>query len=295
MTLLAGARVFDPETGETTRADVRLDGSRIAEVGPGLDGDERVDCSGGLLIPGLIDCHVHVAFRRPESLPRSARILEAVPVLRRLLARGITTVRDAWGADAGFKHALRKGGSPDRTCWSACVSWGRPAGSATRGTRPRAPSTTTATRRCRTRCSTGRTPPARPCAGWCARAPTGSRSARAARCGRSVRAWTSARPTTSSPLWPTRPAAAAATCWPTRTRRRRWCRRPAPACAASSTARSSTTRRHGPGERLVRADAVADERHRVRRHAPAFAAPRGGGGRPDRGRVPTSPRVPMST
>jgi imidazolonepropionase-like amidohydrolase len=109
VTLLAGARVFDPETGETTRADVRLDGSRIAEVGPGLDGDERVDCSGGLLIPGLIDCHVHVALSRPELLPRSARILEAVPVLRRLLTRGITTVRDAWGADAGFKHALREG------------------------------------------------------------------------------------------------------------------------------------------------------------------------------------------
>ncbi|WIV56940.1 amidohydrolase family protein [Amycolatopsis nalaikhensis] len=108
MTVLAGAHVFDPETGETTRADVRLEGERIAEVGSGLDG-ERVDCSGGLLIPGLIDCHVHVAFPRPEPLPRSARILEAVPVLRGLLARGITTVRDAWGADAGFKHALREG------------------------------------------------------------------------------------------------------------------------------------------------------------------------------------------
>jgi imidazolonepropionase-like amidohydrolase len=108
VTVLAGARVFDPETGDTRRADVRLDGSRIAEVGPGLDG-ERVDCSGGLLIPGLIDCHVHVAFPRPEPVPRSARILEAVPVLRGLLARGITTVRDAWGADAGFKHALREG------------------------------------------------------------------------------------------------------------------------------------------------------------------------------------------
>ena len=109
MTVLAGARVFDPDTGESTRADVRLDGDRIAEVGPGLDGDGRVDCSGGLLIPGLIDCHVHVAFPRPEPLPRSARILEAVPVLRGLRARGITTVRDAWGADAGFKHALREG------------------------------------------------------------------------------------------------------------------------------------------------------------------------------------------
>ncbi|WP_318307450.1 amidohydrolase family protein [Amycolatopsis solani] len=109
MTLLAGALVFDPETGDSARADVRLDGARIAEVGPGLEGDGRVDCSGGLLIPGLIDCHVHVAFPRPEPLPRSARVLEAVPVLRGLLARGITTVRDAWGADAGLKHALREG------------------------------------------------------------------------------------------------------------------------------------------------------------------------------------------
>jgi imidazolonepropionase-like amidohydrolase len=109
VTLLAGARVLDPDTGETTRADVRLDGDRIAEVGPGLAGGERVDCSGGLLIPGLVDCHVHVAFPRPEPLPRSARVLEAVPVLRGLLARGITTVRDAWGADAGVKHALREG------------------------------------------------------------------------------------------------------------------------------------------------------------------------------------------
>ena len=108
MTVLAGALVLDPDSGETRRADVRIDGDRIAEVGLGLDGP-RVDCGGGLLIPGLIDCHVHVAFPRPEPLPHNARILEAVPVLRGLLARGVTTVRDAWGADAGFQHALREG------------------------------------------------------------------------------------------------------------------------------------------------------------------------------------------
>jgi imidazolonepropionase-like amidohydrolase len=107
--LLAGALVLDPDTGATVRADVLLDGDRIAAVGLGLTGDERVDCSDGLLIPGLIDCHAHVAFPRPDRLPRSARILEAVPVLRGLLARGITTVRDAWGADAGFTHALEQG------------------------------------------------------------------------------------------------------------------------------------------------------------------------------------------
>lgn len=109
ITALTGGLVLDPDSGETSRADVLLDGDRIAAVGPGLTGDERIDCSGGLLIPGLIECHAHVAFPPADPLPRSARILRAVPVLRRLLARGITTVRDAWGADAGFCHALREG------------------------------------------------------------------------------------------------------------------------------------------------------------------------------------------
>ncbi|SDM74757.1 amidohydrolase family protein [Allokutzneria albata] len=107
--VLTNALVFDPDSGTAHRNDVRIDNDRIEAVGTGLDGDERVDCGGGLLLPGLIDCHAHIAFPRAEPLPRSARILEAVPVLRRLLDRGVTTVRDAWGADAGFKHALGEG------------------------------------------------------------------------------------------------------------------------------------------------------------------------------------------
>lgn len=107
--LLAGAEILDVERGSTERADVLLQGDRIAAVGPGLSGDEQVDCSGGTLIPGLIDCHAHVAFPSGQLLPRSARILEAVAVLHDLLTRGVTTVRDAWGADAGFSHALSAG------------------------------------------------------------------------------------------------------------------------------------------------------------------------------------------
>jgi len=108
VTVLAGGSVFDPDSGRVQRADVLIEGDRIIAVEPEIDG-LRVDCTGGLLIPGLIDCHAHVAFPRPEPLPRSARILEAVPVLSGLLHRGVTTIRDAWGADAGFKHALREG------------------------------------------------------------------------------------------------------------------------------------------------------------------------------------------
>jgi imidazolonepropionase-like amidohydrolase len=94
-------------------ADVVLEDDRIVDIGAGLDGDEAIDCAGGLLLPGLIDCHTHVCLtqtmRDPFGLPRSARPLSAVPVLRTLLRLGITTVRDAWGADAGVRLAVQEG------------------------------------------------------------------------------------------------------------------------------------------------------------------------------------------
>ncbi|QFU88961.1 amidohydrolase family protein [Amycolatopsis sp. YIM 10] len=112
--LLTGGSVFDAASGEVSRADVVLDGDRIAAVGTDLDGDEAIDCGGGLLLPGFIDCHTHVGMSQtlggdPYGLPRSARVLSAVPVLRTLLGLGITTVRDAWGADAGLRHAVEQG------------------------------------------------------------------------------------------------------------------------------------------------------------------------------------------
>ena len=111
--LLHSGSVLDVVSGEVHAADVVLADDRIVDVGPGLDGDEAVDCSGGLLIPGLIDCHTHVCLSQtmsdPFGLPRSARPLSAVPVLRTLLSRGVTTVRDAWGADAGVRLAVERG------------------------------------------------------------------------------------------------------------------------------------------------------------------------------------------
>lgn len=113
--LLAGGSVLDVTSGKIHQADLVLEADRILAVGTGMDGDELVDCSGGLLVPGFIDCHTHLALGHdlaaadPFATPRSARILSAVPVLRALLRLGITTVRDAWGADAGIALALREG------------------------------------------------------------------------------------------------------------------------------------------------------------------------------------------
>jgi imidazolonepropionase-like amidohydrolase len=100
--------------GSASVADVVVEGDRIVDVGVGLDGDHSVDCGGHLLVPGFIDCHTHVAahmFGGDDYLAtaRSMRALSAVPVLASLLRSGVTTVRDAWGADAGLKRAVEVG------------------------------------------------------------------------------------------------------------------------------------------------------------------------------------------
>ena len=44
-------------------ADVRIRDGSIAEIGPGLEGDETIDCEGAWIGPGLVDLHAH--FREP--------------------------------------------------------------------------------------------------------------------------------------------------------------------------------------------------------------------------------------
>jgi N-acyl-D-aspartate/D-glutamate deacylase len=55
---LQGGSVFDGSGAAPAVADVMIDEGRIVEVGPGLDGDEMVDCSGHAVPPGFIDSDV---------------------------------------------------------------------------------------------------------------------------------------------------------------------------------------------------------------------------------------------
>jgi imidazolonepropionase-like amidohydrolase len=112
--LLHGGRVFDSTTGSVADGDVVVADGRIVDVGHGLDGDEAVDCTGRTLLPGLFDCHTHVMFShvdawRHVNTPFSYRFFDAVVNLRKTLEIGITTVRDAAGADLGVKEAVANG------------------------------------------------------------------------------------------------------------------------------------------------------------------------------------------
>lgn len=108
-TVLAGARIFDGTI--VADGDVAIEGDRIAGVGVGLDGDRCIDMTGKGLLPGFIDCHVHLLLsaaprKERRDAPVSYVLARAVRNLDKTLAAGITTVRDAAGADRGLKRAL---------------------------------------------------------------------------------------------------------------------------------------------------------------------------------------------
>lgn len=112
--LFTGGRVFDGSGSDPAPADVLVEDGFIVDVGAGLDGDEVVDCAGATLLPGLIDCHVHLVMSGINLLtqiqkPFSYQFFETVTNLRRTLELGITTVRDAGGADLGVKRAVEDG------------------------------------------------------------------------------------------------------------------------------------------------------------------------------------------
>src|SRR3984893_8511955 len=60
--LVRGGNVVDGTGSAAVRADVRIRGGRIAEIGAGLrpDGENEFDASGAVVTPGFIDTHAHV-------------------------------------------------------------------------------------------------------------------------------------------------------------------------------------------------------------------------------------------
>lgn len=113
-TVLHGGRIFDGTGSPVTDGDLVLEDGRIADVGVGLDGDEQVDVSGLTLLPGLFDCHVHVTVSGIDLLrrlqrPFSYQFFQAAANLSATLDCGITTARDAGGADLGIQQAVEDG------------------------------------------------------------------------------------------------------------------------------------------------------------------------------------------
>jgi imidazolonepropionase-like amidohydrolase len=122
MTVLRGATLVDGTGAAPVRdATVVVSEGRIESIAAGARGPwpashEVIDASGLTLLPGLIDCHDHLAFHGYElaarwglSEPASTRNIRTARVIEQTLAAGYTTIRDAGGLDAGFRAAVEEG------------------------------------------------------------------------------------------------------------------------------------------------------------------------------------------
>jgi imidazolonepropionase-like amidohydrolase len=114
---LHNVRVLEEDGGFSAETDVLVEDGVAAAVGAGLTapGDAPAyDLRGLWLMPGVFDCHVHIAASTMDErellrAPVSYGVLEAVVNLRRTLDAGVTHVRDAAGCDAGVKRAVDEG------------------------------------------------------------------------------------------------------------------------------------------------------------------------------------------
>jgi imidazolonepropionase-like amidohydrolase len=119
--LLCNGTVIDGTGAKPMKhAGILLDGRYIRTVGP-VDSltlpntsIEEIDAAGGYIMPGFIDAHVHImveGFNLPQIMatPFSLNFYKAITNMRRTLEAGITSVRDAGGADLGVKQAVEQG------------------------------------------------------------------------------------------------------------------------------------------------------------------------------------------
>ena len=118
VTVVKAGRLVDPDSGTVlTDQTIVIRDHKIAEVGKGLavpPGAKLIDLSSMTVLPGLIDCHTHVADGQVGGEPfnvlrktASQIVLESVTNARKMLQSGFTTVRDVGTYRALNDVALR--------------------------------------------------------------------------------------------------------------------------------------------------------------------------------------------
>lgn len=116
--LFTNAQLLDPHLDELQGGiSVLVEGGLIREVSPRpIQAPQAsvINCQGQTLMPGLIDSHVHVMLsevnvRNLEAIPLTLMTTRAAALMKAMLDRGFTTVRDTGGADWGLREGVTQG------------------------------------------------------------------------------------------------------------------------------------------------------------------------------------------
>ena len=117
-TAITNATLIDGTGAEPVpNASVLIEGERITAAGANVSAPtdaEVIDAGGRTVMPGMIDCHVHLWGRvthLQERLltPPTLNAFYAMRNAQRTLDAGITSVRDASGSPMGLKMAIERG------------------------------------------------------------------------------------------------------------------------------------------------------------------------------------------
>lgn len=121
--LFEGGLIFQGKEQLSSDFSVLIEGPQIIRIAPksefvGFAGD-RISLKGKTLLPGLIDCHVHLVFSGESDMEAAMRnaqnfdlVLQSLRNAQKILEGGVTSVRDCAGKDyieVAVRDACNKG------------------------------------------------------------------------------------------------------------------------------------------------------------------------------------------